>query len=1189
MNPVLIAAGIYLSARIVSFIAGELTESELNKQKEIDDEMDKIRSHYKESEAASTNEAIKNNEIIIGKKRELCFYLRSQAEARKAEFTILHEEIKESKRNVISALRAKDVVQTPLRRSSLELLLRQLSEAQEKCYSYIQYLDVYSDEVCHEIYSSGEPEVFCMQLPSNYPYIGKLLWIDIEQVTGNSVKYDIPNLFTLSVRITDIGLYELVEKSLVPIMITAGHRKEYSASLEKGAFKAYELANTHLGLSATVKEIQRQYIILTYQNRLELQLPKENLINPNRFPPIRATLTVYPVKWEYNLDYFSYGNGRTGYPVIVSERKEDAASSFSFRSFPLCFSEEDLPVFMDYYEKNNLLSYDEEFLIGPVDSNDAVLKKGSLLKLQFGDIPLFYLEVDEYEDRSDILRYYFRFHGLCKSGEKTFSADDIFLPFDVGFTPYFAGTSIEMIQHYMDIDDIDDVAALIWDLFEEFRIQNQIRKDREGMGYFFKWENITNQLISVLEQGDSIQVDVKRVDTEKRNMVFVDVINTKELEKFIHQFTQKADSLLKREWRPQFFVKDDGDNRYDTTVIDSGRRLRIVGKNVADIFSEDLNSIELYASNRPYAEYQQKAALRQFRIGQVINPMIQAACLNSASIISNFDNSQELVPFHNKQLVGNLSQKKSVEQAFKEKNIFLIQGPPGTGKTTVIRELVEQIFDTNDSARILIVSQANVAVDNALSELIKKYDEQTVRCGNGNKISEKFQRLRLQKRCQEYLEDLEQREKEFDKGFFEDWKSTIVTSESNDYSPALCELIIRKHRLIGATCVGLARRNIGLERTEFDLVVIDEAGKALPAELLIPLVRAKKTVIIGDQKQLPPVINPILYDEEKIDLEERAISENDLFCHSFFERLYNNAPASNKVMLDTQYRMPAVIGTAISTLFYEGKLKNGIGTEEKKPVLFEGNLTFINFDDVEKYTEKKNKTNKQITNSVEAQAAVSLVISVRKKNPSCKIAVITPYKGQKRLISNTFVKAGIHYQIDDIYVDTVDSFQGSEADVVVFCTTRAVQPTLFFKDTKRLNVALSRAKRELIILGRMKYFYRYSKNESCLPAMADYIKKNGTVIKADKCDLIHNSISKPKTKELFLSVDDISLPTAYYTGEMDEKAIQDKIDEYYKNGDFIKPLIVKRTSRGFILEENFEQFRAALDLDIVECLCRVVS
>ena len=357
--------------------------------------------------------------------------------------------------------------------------------------------------------------------------------------------------------------------------------------------------------------------------------------------------------------------------------------------------------------------------------------------------------------------------------------------------------------------------------------------------------------------------------------------------------------------------------------------------------------------------------------------------------------------------------------------------------------------------------------------------------------------------------------------------------------------------------------------------------------MLIPLVRAKKAVIIGDQCQLPPVINPILYDEEKIDLEERAVSENELFRHSFFERLYNNAPDSCKIMLDTQYRMPDVLGTAISNLFYDGKLKNGAGTAGRKPVLFNSNITFVNFDNNERYREKKDG-NKQITNLEEAKAAVSLVLDIRKKDPKCKVAIITPYKGQKKLLSNSLLRCGIHYQIDNIFVDTIDSFQGSEADVVVFCTTRAIQPTQFFMDTRRLNVALSRAKRELIILGRMRYFYRFDRNESCLPSLADYIQEFGNIVPSDQCDAIRTKKRGIKTKIQLLSLDDISLPTAFYMDNQDAGSVQRKIDEYYDNGDFLLPLRVKRSSKGYILKEGFDQFRAAQALSVIECMCEIV-
>ena len=88
---------------------------------------------------------------------------------------------------------------------------------------------------------------------------------------------------------------------------------------------------------------------------------------------------------------------------------------------------------------------------------------------------------------------------------------------------------------------------------------------------------------------------------------------------------------------------------------------------------------------------------------------------------------------------------------------------------------------------------------------------------------------------------------------------------------------------------------------------------------------------------------------------------------------------------------------------------------------------------------------------------------------------------------------------DNTWIDTIDSFQGSEAEVVIFCTTRSRKRTQFFMDKRRLNVALSRAKRELIILGRLGYFKRYDEELSVLPKLADYIVENGNIIMSKEC------------------------------------------------------------------------------------------
>ena len=139
-----------------------------------------------------------------------------------------------------------------------------------------------------------------------------------------------------------------------------------------------------------------------------------------------------------------------------------------------------------------------------------------------------------------------------------------------------------------------------------------------------------------------------------------------------------------------------------------------------------------------------------------------------------------------------------------------------------------------------------------------------------------------------------------------------------------------------------------------------------------------------------------------------------------------------------------------------------------------------------------------------------------------------------------------------------------------------------------MNVALSRARGELIVIGRLGYFYKYKRNESCLPGLADYIKKNGKVVPASNCAFLGEIKTKTKSKELLLAIEDISIPSTYYLKEIDDSEIQSKIDEYYNYGDFLQPILVEKTSSGYLLKECFTQFKAAQELNLSECLCRMI-
>ncbi|MCQ2643603.1 hypothetical protein JT099_04535, partial [Helicobacter pylori] len=135
---------------------------------------------------------------------------------------------------------------------------------------------------------------------------------------------------------------------------------------------------------------------------------------------------------------------------------------------------------------------------------------------------------------------------------------------------------------------------------------------------------------------------------------------------------------------------------------------------------------------------------------------------------------------------------------------------------------------------------------------------------------------------------------------------------------------LSQHQVLGATCVGLAVKHLGIELMEFDVTIIDETGRATAPEILIPALRTKKLILIGDHNQLPPSIDRHLLEQlESDDLQNLDAIDRQLLEESFFENLYKHIPESNKAMLNEQFRMPAPIGSLVSQLFYKEKLKNG--------------------------------------------------------------------------------------------------------------------------------------------------------------------------------------------------------------------------------------------------------------------------
>ena len=258
--------------------------------------------------------------------------------------------------------------------------------------------------------------------------------------------------------------------------------------------------------------------------------------------------------------------------------------------------------------------------------------------------------------------------------------------------------------------------------------------------------------------------------------------------------------------------------------------------------------------------------------------------------------------------------------------------------------------------------------------------------------------------------------------------------------------------LVGMTCNRVGAYNLINSDELFDVVIIDEVCKATLPEILMPLSISKKAVLVGDPKQLPPVFST----EERSVIE--SIENSNLQDYMHINELFEGD--NGAVLLDTQYRMSSQIGKLIGDLFYSGKLIDGRKEEISDAV------NWIDYKPTKKWpldVEIKSD-NPKIFNLDECKIILQLVNLLSKLDDVGSIAIIAPYRAQVNKLRTILKNVNLN-----INVDTVDGFQGKESDVVIFSLTRNHGPFRFLSDERRLNVALSRAKNKIFIVGDVRY------------------------------------------------------------------------------------------------------------------------
>ena len=426
--------------------------------------------------------------------------------------------------------------------------------------------------------------------------------------------------------------------------------------------------------------------------------------------------------------------------------------------------------------------------------------------------------------------------------------------------------------------------------------------------------------------------------------------------------------------------------------------------------------------------------------------------------------------FLNKKL--NESQQNAVNRIQHFEELLIIHGPPGTGKTTTLIEAILQLVKNGE--KILVSAPSNTAVDNIASGLIDK-NINFIRVGNNTKVNAqifpftpegklkdskqekeikklKIRAVEFRKMANQYKRRFGKEERDQRNLLIKEVKS--IRKEIKDIQNYNEEQLFENARVILGTPIGLMDGQV--QKLDYQTLIIDEAGQCLEplAWCIIPL--ADKVILAGDHLQLPPTI---LSDKAAQLGLRHSILE---VCFSKIDQIY---------LLDTQYRMRESIAQFSNEYFYDGKLKT--------PIHLLNTGEHITFYDTAGagFDEERGPDGTSLMNKGEIDIILKII---EKDNLQLnQTALISPYSGQVTLAKETLKSA--------LRISTIDSFQGQEEENVIISLVRSNNEGQigFLKDYRRMNVAMTRAKEKLIIIGDSSTLAK----DSYYAAFIDYIEK----------------------------------------------------------------------------------------------------
>ncbi len=421
----------------------------------------------------------------------------------------------------------------------------------------------------------------------------------------------------------------------------------------------------------------------------------------------------------------------------------------------------------------------------------------------------------------------------------------------------------------------------------------------------------------------------------------------------------------------------------------------------------------------------------------------------------------------------NPTQEKAVNEVLRAKDVAIVQGPPGTGKTTT---LVEAIYETlHRESQVLVCAQSNMAVD-WISEKLVDRGVNVLRIGNPTRVNDKMLSFTYERRFEAHpdyemlwairkaIRQIRANRKRGNDNYHQ--KLERLKSRAAEIEIRINAELFGEARVIASTLTGSANRL--LEGQKYHTLFIDEAAQALEAACWIPIRRASRVIFAGDHCQLPPTV-------KSLPALKGGLGKTLMEC--IVERLPEAV-----TLLGVQYRMNEEIMRFSSDWFYGGKVQTAPQIKYRGILDYDLPMVWVDTSDLDIHEEFVGESFGRI-NKIEAELTLNelkkyftKIGKTRILEERIDVGIISPYRAQvqylRRLIKkNEFYKPYRHL----ISVNTVDGFQGQERDIIVISLVRSNDEGQigFLRDLRRMNVAITRARMKLIILGDAKTMTRH--------------------------------------------------------------------------------------------------------------------